>query len=392
MYMLDALRDDNNGGSYGADEIDDDISIVAQGGGMQGAWIAGFLMGLKDEYGFTSPDYMAGTSAAIADFTYFAANQMEGFAEYIWEEKVGADEFASIWHLVEKDPPCIFDVEYLVDDVMAEGVDIPPDWVIDRLAEKGVQFRAYGSKEDLESRILNGEIDGEDIYNMARAANIPDDFLQEPHDTALDVESLKESDIELIVPVTDLEEGEAHYFDSEEDEDFYDNIFEILKAAMAEQTFSGAKVEMNGQKYVDAVYTDPIPIEAPKVEDTQKIILLTKTEEQTEHSEISEYLKSVGESIQAWAVGKLRGSSLVHEIMDASRDIYVDGMDKAVGQRDEGDIVVRPSEEISKTDNDPESIRKTIKQGFQDAKNNDELRGFMEALRESEQAGQYFAA
>ena len=97
------------------------LSIVAEGGGMRGAYALGAIDALYSHFGLKSVDYMTGSSASAATLAYYAAGQFyPGY--YIWSNELPSPKFLSFRNILKCRP--FFDIDYLVDEVFKKRIPL----------------------------------------------------------------------------------------------------------------------------------------------------------------------------------------------------------------------------------------------------------------------------
>lgn len=97
------------------------VSIIAEGGGMRGAYALGVIFGLYFDFGLRRVDVVTGSSASIGTLAYFTAGQFfPGF--YIWPEKLPNKKFLSFRNILQNKP--LLNVEYLVDEIFKNEIPL----------------------------------------------------------------------------------------------------------------------------------------------------------------------------------------------------------------------------------------------------------------------------
>ncbi|MDO8556153.1 MAG: patatin-like phospholipase family protein [Nanoarchaeota archaeon] len=193
------------------------VSIVAEGGGLRGAYVLGVMEALYKYFGLKRVDLLTGSSASIGTLVCYCSGQLFGDsgditpAQKVWIEGVARSEFLSVKNILRGKP--LMDIEYLIDHLFKK--EIP-----------------------------------------------------------LDVERVKSSRMRLIVPLTNTATGKTEYFDNYSGVD----IFTLLKACMAAPIINNRTIQIGNQHYVDGAFSDAFPIDVEGVRDSQKIIIITKKE------------------------------------------------------------------------------------------------------------------
>ena len=184
------------------------LSIIAEGGAMRGAYVLGVIDALYSYFGLKHVDSLTGSSASASTLSYYASDQFyPGY--YIWTGEATNPRFLSIGNLFKGRP--FLDIDYMVDEVFKKKIPLDPD-------------------------------------------------------------KINKSKMHLVIPLTNAKTGKAEYFDSKTNED----IFEILRAAMAAPFVYGKFVKIRSKVYFDGSFSDPFPIDIPRIKDSRKIIILTK--------------------------------------------------------------------------------------------------------------------
>ncbi|MDY6788396.1 MAG: patatin-like phospholipase family protein [Candidatus Nanohaloarchaea archaeon] len=289
------------------------LAVVGESGGAQTAYNRGAMQVLQDR-GITA-DYYVGSSGSAPNVSYLMTGQLD--PEYpIWLGRV------------------------------AEG----EDWSLSEF---------YSRLRD----IFNGKKRG--FFGIDR---LVDEVFSD--ECKLDLEKMRESDSEIIVPLTNARTGEPEYFRESRYEDpskFYNNYMEILRAAMAEPIGYGGSVEIDGERYFDGAFGNPLPIDIEEVEDSTLLLVRTKTEggEKGEEYGISHKLAKLYRSI-----GKRMGEDSepgVSLALSKEAKRAEEQQRKLERRKERGDIiVVQPDEEISKLKNDRKSLEESIEKGRSD--------------------------
>lgn len=94
------------------------VSIVAEGGGMRGAYVFGVMDALWEHYGLRRVDVAAGTSASAGTLAYFVAGHGHRDGHSVWADEVSSPHFISMRNLLRGRP--IMDVDYLIDVIFKQ--------------------------------------------------------------------------------------------------------------------------------------------------------------------------------------------------------------------------------------------------------------------------------
>ena len=189
------------------------ISIIAEGGGMRGAYALGAIDALYSHFGMKKADIVTGSSSGVGTLAYYTAGQFyPGF--HIWPEELPKWRFLSKRNLLLGKP--FLNVDYLVDNIFQDK-----RWPINP-------------------------------------------------------EKVFKSEIKLIIPLANAETGKTKYFSNKNKFEGND-LYKILKASMALPFAYGKYIKLNdGNSYFDGAQGDPLPIRHHEIKDTRKIIILTK--------------------------------------------------------------------------------------------------------------------
>ena len=145
------------------------LSIVAEGGGMRGAYAAGAIYALYSYFGLKKVDYATGSSASIGTLAYYTSGQTN-IGMHIWPKFAPEKKFMSLRNIFAGHP--ILNVDYMIDEV----------------------FKKY----------------------------IP-----------LDKNKIKNSKTKFIVPLTNADNGQAEYFDNKTKMDFFEILKAAMAAPFA---------------------------------------------------------------------------------------------------------------------------------------------------------------
>jgi len=294
------------------------LSIIAEGGGMRGAYSLGAIDALYSELGLKRADFVTGSSASIGTLAYYASGQFyPGF--HIWPEELPNWRFLSLRNLFRGRP--FLDVDFLVDDVFRSG------------------------------------------------------------ERQLDMKALLESPVELIVPITDSDTGEAIHLSNKKGFGGHDP-WKVLKASMALPFAYGKNIELNGRLYFDGGYSDPLPIDYDGIKDTKKIIILNKNSDYPlEPGKDENFLASLTKPF-------LRKG--VYERVRTHRHSYKRRMEEVRELERNGDIVIRPKRKFSRMDSSRANLERCIAEGRQDVLSDTRIGELMRELRGSARSEFYF--
>ncbi|MBN1645840.1 patatin-like phospholipase family protein [Candidatus Woesearchaeota archaeon] len=296
------------------------VSIVAEGGSMRGAYAYGVIKALHDYYGLKRVDVATGSSASIGTLSYYVAGQFKQGSR-IWEEELKCQRFLGLQNLARKRP--VLDIDYAVDVIIKQKVP-------------------------------------------------------------LDLDKIRKSMTKFIVPLTNVKTGKVKYYDNRS---FFKHhkkelFFEVLRAAMAVPFAYGKTVNIDGIKYFDGSYSDPLPINHPYVKNTQRIIILTdplnydfnyfRYEDMLDYA----FKKKIPQGVYKSVLNKLK--------------VFKQRFDEVVDLIGGDDIIIFPRKELPLLENSKRQLNKSIKQGYEDAKRHGLLKLFIQDLKKSKRAGYYF--
>ncbi|MBI2543168.1 MAG: hypothetical protein HYW24_03210 [Candidatus Aenigmarchaeota archaeon] len=188
---------------------------------------------------------------------------------------------------------------------------------------------------------------------------------------------VKTSKIRFIIPVTNSKTGEVKYFDNMTKYDF----FEILRAAMSPPFAYGKTVKIGKDTYFDGRESDPLPIDFPGIKQSKKIIILTKTENELEQIDIAKHLS---------AIFKWKLERGVYKALQHRQTVYKKRLRQVKKLEVNGDIVIRPSRQMSVFDNRVETLKASINQGYQDTISHKKLSQLMKTLKADKKYKYYF--
>ena len=189
-------------------------------------------------------------------------------------------------------------------------------------------------------------------------------------------ERLRESPMAWTAPVSlsCARTREVYYHSNHESCD----IFRTLKAVTAAPLLYNRTVRIGDVEYWDGYSSDPIPLGAPQVEGTRRIIILTHPIEGTiaRHT-----MKRIAYSLS----GKRFRSTMM-----GFREVYAQQRVQVRRLRDEGHIVIAPPHELPSYDNSPRTITSMIRRGYEDGVSHGGLRQLVDSLRQDVRADFYF--
>jgi len=167
--LLNRLQDGSTPGSRGDDRFK--LGLVVEGGGMRGIVTGAMLMGLQDMGMLNVFDAVYGASAGAINSTYFLSGQPEGLDIYTSHLAQG-DRFLSLRRLLKRNAGPVMDLDYLLDDVMADI--IPLDW--DAVISSQLPLKVVASSlTTLRSEVLTSFSDRSDLVECLKAsANVPE--------------------------------------------------------------------------------------------------------------------------------------------------------------------------------------------------------------------------
>lgn len=142
------------------------LSIIAEGGGMRGAYALGAIDALYSYFGLKEVDFATGSSASIATLAYYVAGQFyPGY--YIWPNELPNYRFLSFRNILNGYP--FLNVDYVIDEIFKKRIP-------------------------------------------------------------LNENKVKESKTKLIIPLTNFETGKAEYFDNRTKFDFFEILRAVMAA------------------------------------------------------------------------------------------------------------------------------------------------------------------
>lgn len=294
------------------------LSIVAQGGGMRGAYALGAVDALYSHFGLKRVDTVTGSSASVGTLTYFTSGQFYP-AMNLWINELSNGRFLSFTNIFKKRP--ILDIDYLIDEV-------------------------YKYK-------------------------IP-----------LDIDKLFSSKTELIVPLTNVQTGEVRYVSSKDRFSGFDP-WNVLKASMAIPVAYGKTPIIGGETYFDSAYGNCIPFDIPTLEDSLKIIILTRNS--PPKLDINELNP---EKVPIPHFGLFHGK--LREQMKKSELKFLHKLKIIEQLKSQGHIVIQPQIMLPRFDNSKRNLERCIEEGRKDVINNYGIQELIKRLKSSSKAKFYF--
>lgn len=187
------------------------------------------------------------------------------------------------------------------------------------------------------------------------------------------VSNLKSSKTKLVASVVSRKTGTVNYIDAHT---CPHDLFEVLRATMAAPIVYNKTVRLGSDDYFDSFFSDPIPLDNPFVQDTRKIIILSKPLEFSPNvrgHKLAFMFKPFLTEVAYAAMLK----------RDQVRQVRVEECKRLAAQ---GDIVIAPATMPTQTlDNRRASIERLIAQGYRDAVAHPQLQKLTQELRQSSQ-------
>jgi hypothetical protein len=178
------------------------------------------------------------------------------------------------------------------------------------------------------------------------------------------LEALRNSDVELVVPVMCYETGGINYFSSKEaDLDW----FEVLRAAKALPVVYGKRIKIRNQHYFDTPYSSSwdVHVEKAKSLGATDLIILDLNK------------------LYPNAVAHIVGEYVTKRFFFPSVDIYKPAHlpNKADYQKDgEHNVYIRPKHLLNNLETDQKLILEMWNAGYADTKNNKHLQQMLQSL------------
>ena len=284
------------------------LSIVAEGGGMRGAYTLGVMDALYSHFGLKRVDCVTGSSAGTGTLAYYVAGQFyPGY--YIWTRHVPNPRLISLRNIAKNRP--ILDIDYVIDEIFRKKIP-------------------------------------------------------------LSIKKLRKSKMKFIIPLTNIETQKAEYFTNKTSH----NVFEVLRAAMAVPFLYNKHIEINGQKYYDGSFSDPIPINIPEIKNSRKIVILTSNPK--DHDALNLKMEKFLAFLLGWKLSKG-----IRKSLENRHRLHKEMLDKLNVLEKEGDIIIRPLNTMSRFDNRKKTILENINKGYQDTLSNKKITALIQDLKNS---------
>lgn len=280
--------------------------IVAEGGGLRGSYVVGAILALIEKFLLTAVDVAIGTSSGAATLAYYVSGQFDSITN-IWTNLLTTWKFAGFRNPLFGKP--ILNIDYLVDEIF--------------------------KKQD-----------------------------------RLNIETLRGSRTEFLVPATDFQTGKARYFSNRESGDF----FEVLRAAMAIQIFYGRTVELAGNFYVDGALAAPIGIaKALEAGATHIIVISTRPAGFRRSLSPVERLMT-----QLFTTRWPQDLKLQLHNYPSTYNSCIELARQEMEKKERKVVLIQPSTSViaGKLDNSRRNVLRSIEQGYADACRHEELESF----------------
>ncbi len=311
-----------------------ELALIAEGGGMRGAYVYGAMQALEevfnDQHGLANFHYLSGTSASALTMMYTVSGQFHSEGQIIWSEKVGEKRFLDEKSLKRLffGPP-ILDTAYLVDEIFAKQHPI-----------------AWNNFKKSKTKFYIPLLDVEDL-SLKFYTN----------DTEMSAAMLP---YELIL------------MDREDPSE----VYEMMKAAAGVPVYFNHEIEIQGRRYVDPTALLPIPLSAPIPVSAKRICILNKPGPVNVRWFRDRFFPSMARS--GFFQGDISNKGVYSLSGDESRNYRallgeLDELEKA-----DNAFIIRPSIDISSSDNRLEILKRNIEAGFQDViARKDEIQHFL---------------
>lgn len=168
----------------------------------------------------------------------------------------------------------------------------------------------------------------------------------------LNTESILNSKKEFIIPLMHYETRNILYADAKND-----NMFQLMKSAMSIPWLTRKFYKVEGQKYIDAGFADHTIIQKIIDDGYSKILVL-----------VNQYLPDGFKNLKETIIEKLffvinpRVSKTIKYLLTESNNYY-----KFLNNSNTNVVIISPKESpISKFENDPDKIKKTMDLGYND--------------------------
>lgn len=187
------------------------------------------------------------------------------------------------------------------------------------------------------------------------------------------VKNLKNSKTKLVASLASRNTGAVEYIDAHTCQH---DFFEVLRATMAAPIVYNKTVQLGSEHYFDAFFSDPIPLDNPFVQDTRKIIILSKPLE----------FKPNVRGHKLAIMFKPFLTDVTYTAMLKRDQVRQARVDECKELATHGDILIAPTAMSTQTlDNRRASIERLIEQGYRDAVAHPQLQKLMQELSHSPQ-------
>ena len=138
------------------------LSIIAEGGGMRGAYALGAIDALYSHFGLKKIDYATGSSGSIATLSYYIAGQF--YPGYnIWSNELPHHRFLSLRNILKGYP--MLDIDYLIDEIFKKKISLNKKKVNE---SKAKLFVPLTNTKTGEAEYFNNKTDA-DFFEILRA-------------------------------------------------------------------------------------------------------------------------------------------------------------------------------------------------------------------------------
>lgn len=311
-----------------------ELALIAEGGGMRGAYTYGAMQALEevfnDQHGLANFHYMAGTSASALTMMYTISGQFHDEGKLIWSEKVSDKRFLdqrSLKRLLFGPP--VLDTAYLVDEIFAKQHPI-----------------AWNNFKHSKSKFYIPLLDVEDLSLKFYTNDIEVNSAVLPY--------------ELIIM----------------DRENPSEIYEMMKAAAGVPVYFNHEIKIQGRFYVDPTAILPFPISAPIPVSAKRICILNKPGPVNVRWLRDRFFPSMARS--GFFQGDISNRSVYSLSGDESRNYRALLGELESLEKSNNALIIRPSIEISSSDNRIEILKRNIEAGFQDViARKDEIQRFL---------------
>lgn len=140
-----------------------EITIIAQGGGMVAAYHVGVIRALRERFGFTKIRRIVASSGAAAVYVYLVSGQAD-LIEPIWYYLVKSGLFVDSWHhMLGKG---IIDIDFLVDKVIKERYPLD----LTAFQQSPITFDVGVTETDTDRSVFFPKDSEVDFYELLRAS------------------------------------------------------------------------------------------------------------------------------------------------------------------------------------------------------------------------------